>query len=81
MRTPKETEKILKEFYSGRIGRNEICRKYSIYTQTLSSWRSKYEKDGLKGLKSNTGKLKGGNKGIGLKNVKRNRRCSSFRQY
>lgn len=67
MRTPKEKEKILKEFYLGKIGRNEICRKYSISTQNLSSWRRKYEKDGLKGLKSNTGKSKGGNKGICLK--------------
>lgn len=70
MRTPKEKEKILKEFYSGEIGRNEVCRKYNISTKTLSSWRSKYEKDGLKGLKSNTGKSTGGNKGIGLKKGK-----------
>lgn len=70
MRTPKEKAKILKEFYSGKIGRNEICRKYSISTQTLRSWRSKYDKDGLKGLKSNTGKLKGGNKGLWLKKAK-----------
>ena len=45
MRTPKEKEKILKEFYVGKIGRNEICRKYNISTQTLSSWRSKYDRD------------------------------------
>ena len=64
MRTPKEKEKILKEFYMGKIGRNEICRKYNISTHTLSSWRSKYDRDGLKGLKSNTGKSKGGNKGL-----------------
>ena len=70
MRTPKEKEKILKEFYSGKIGRNEICRKYNISTETLSSWRKKYDKDGLKGLKSNTGKLKGGNKGLWLKKEK-----------
>lgn len=70
MRTPKEKEKILKEFYLGKIGRNEICRKYSISTQNLSSWRRKYEKDGLKGLKSNTGKSKSGNKGICLKKGK-----------
>lgn len=47
MRTPKEKEKILKEIYMGKIGRNEICRKYNIYTHTLSSWRSKYDRDGL----------------------------------
>ena len=70
MRTPKEKEKILKEFYSGKIGRNEICRKYNIFTGTLSSWRKKYNKNGLKGLKSNTGKSTGGNKGLGLKKGK-----------
>lgn len=45
MRTPKE--KILKEFYMGKIGRNEIWWKYNISTHTLSSWRSKYDRDGL----------------------------------
>ena len=70
MRTPKEKEKILKEYYSGKIGRNEICRKYSISTETLGSWRSKYEKDGVKGLKSNTGKKKGGSKGQGARKPK-----------
>lgn len=34
MRTPEE--KILKEFYLGNLGRNEICRKYNISTRTLT---------------------------------------------
>ena len=72
MRTPKEKEKILKEFYLGKLGRNEICRKYNISTRTLADWRIKYEKSGIDGLKSNTGKSKGGNKGIGLKKGKSN---------
>lgn len=29
MRMPKE--KIIKEFYSRKIGKNEICRKYNIF--------------------------------------------------
>lgn len=70
MRTSKEKGKILKEFYSGKIGRNEICRKHNISTATLNSWRKKYDKDGLKGLKSNTGKSTGGNKGLGVKKGK-----------
>lgn len=70
MRTPKEKEKIIKEFYSGKIGRNEICRKYGISTQTLRDWRTKYEKFGKDGLSSNTGKTKGGNKGLGLRKGK-----------
>lgn len=70
MRTPKEKEKIIKEFYSGNIGRNEICRKYGISTHTLRDWRTKYEKFGIDGLRSNTGKAKGGNKGLGLRKGK-----------
>ena len=70
MRPPKEKEKIIKEFYSGKIGRNEICRKYGISTQTLRDWRAKYEKFGIDGLSSNTGKTKGGNKGLGLRKGK-----------
>lgn len=72
MRTPKAKEKILKEFYSGKLGRNEICRKYNISTRTLADWRIKYEKSGIDGLKSNTGKSKGGNKGLVLKKGKTN---------
>lgn len=70
MRTPKEKEKIIKEFYSGKIGRNEICKKYGISTHTLRDWRAKYEKFGIDGLKSNTGKATGGNKGLGLRKGK-----------
>ena len=70
MRTPKEKEEILKEFYSGKIGRNEICRKYEISTSTLRKWRIQYEQYGIAGLKSSTGKSKGGNKGLGLKKGK-----------
>ena len=72
MRTPKEKEKILKEFYLGKLGRNEICRKYNISTKSLAEWRIKYKKFGIDGLKSNTGKSKGGNKGLGVKKGKTN---------
>ena len=68
MRTPKE--KILKEFYLGKLGRNEICRKYGISTQTLRMWKAKYEKFGIDRLISNTRKTKGGNKDIWLKKGK-----------
>lgn len=66
MRTPEEKEKILKEFYFGEIGRNEICRKYKISTSTLRKWRENYENNGLEGLKSNTGKVCKNNKNIGI---------------
>lgn len=70
MRSPKEKEKILKEYYSEKIGRNEICRKYHISTQTLRKWRMKYEEFGIKGLKSQTGTKKGGTKGQGNRKPK-----------
>ena len=66
MRSPKEKEKIVKEFYSGKIGRNEICRKYEISTQTLRKWRMDYEKYGIEGLKSKTGKASNHHKNMGL---------------
>ncbi len=78
MRTPEEKEKILKEFYLGNLGRNEICRKYNISTRTLADWRIKYEVSGIDGLKSNTGKSKGGNKGLGLKKGKINEEKLKF---
>ena len=67
MRTPEEKEKILLEYYSGTIGRNEICRKYDIDRSTLRKWRKKYEQDGIDGLKSQTGRKNGENVGRPLK--------------
>ena len=66
MRTPEEKEKILKEFYSGKIGRNEICRKYEISTSVLKKWRYNYENNGVEGLKSNTGKARINHKNMGI---------------
>ena len=66
MRTPEEKEKILKEFYSGKIGRNEICKKYNISTSVFKKWRDNYEINGLEGLKSNTGKACKNNKHLGI---------------
>ena len=63
MRTPEEKEQILLEYYSGNIGRNEICKKYGISITTLKQWRKKYKEDGIEGLKSKSGKKKGLNKG------------------
>lgn len=70
MRTPKEKENIILEYYSGGIGRNEICRKYNISVSVLRNWRLKYDKNGIKGLESNTGKKIGGTKGQGPRKPK-----------
>lgn len=66
MRTPQDKQKILKEFYSGKIGRNEICRKYKISTSVFKKQRDNYEINGIEGLKSNTGKSSKNNKHIGI---------------
>ena len=57
MRSPKEKEQIILEYYAGNIGRNEICRKYNITTEVFRRWRKKYDENGIDGLKSNTGKV------------------------
>jgi transposase len=36
----------------------------------IYSWINKYQENGLDGLKSNTGKSQGGNKGIGVRKPK-----------
>ena len=56
MRSPEEKERIILEYYSGQIGRNEICRRYKISTSTLRKWRQQYKRKGVEGLKSRTGK-------------------------
>lgn len=66
MRTPEEKEKIILEYYSGNIGRNEICRKYEITTEVFRRWRNKYDKYGIKGLESQTGKTSYNNPHAGL---------------
>ena len=70
MRTPIQKELIVKEYLSGKIGRNDLCRKYNISTSTLRQWRIKYNENGIDGLKSNAGKAKSENRGIWLKKGK-----------
>lgn len=72
MRSPEEKEKIVLEYYSGTIGRNELCRKYNITGEMLRRWRRKYDEFGVDGLKSNTGKHSyfSKNKGLHLRKPK-----------
>lgn len=64
MRTPKEKEKIVKEYY--RIGQAKVCNKYSISRSVIWNWIKKYKENGLEGLKSQTGKAKYSNPHAGL---------------
>ena len=63
MRTPKEKERIVQEYYL--IGQARICEKYNLSRSVIWRWIKKYEESGINGLKSNTGKSKAG-KGLHL---------------
>ena len=69
IRTPEEKEKILKEYLNGK-GIKVIEKEYNINNSVVYRWLEKYEKNGINGLKSNTGKSKGGFKGLGRKKPK-----------
>lgn len=69
IRTPEEKEKIVKEYLNGK-GIRTIEKEYEVGNVQVYRWLEKYEKDGINGLKSNTGKSKGGTKGLGKKKPK-----------
>lgn len=70
MRNYKEKEEIVNYYLSG-YGLAETKRKYNIkYDTTFYRWLRKYLENGSDGLKSNTGKIKGSNKGIGMRKPK-----------
>ena len=56
MRKPEEKEKIVLEIMNGGGGFYTISKKYNISTSVLSRWYYAYEKHGIDGLKSKTGK-------------------------
>lgn len=70
MRKPKEKEKIVKEYLSGKIGIRNLERKYNLNHAVIYRWVNKYTKDGIEGLKSKTGKHKKHNNYLYLKNSK-----------
>ena len=70
MRSPEEKEMIIKAYLSG-TGIKEIERKYGVDNVLVYRWLKKYNEFGIEGLKSNTGKKIGGNKGIGSKKALR----------
>lgn len=70
MRTPKEKETILKDMLDNNFGYGIASKKYEISRSVLWEWMKAYTDNGIEGLKSNTGKSKGGNKGIYAKKPK-----------
>ena len=63
MRTPKEKEKLIIEFMSSNTNRTLFCKEKNINRRLFTIWCLKYEKDGIEGLTSQTGRKNGTNKG------------------
>lgn len=66
MRSAEEKEKIVNYYLSGH-GISEIKKKFNIeHEYTFYRWLKKYQKDGIEGLKSKTGKSSKSHKHMGL---------------
>jgi transposase len=57
IRTPEEKERIIKEYLNGK-GIRTIEKEYQVRNAQVYRWLEKYEKYGIDGLKSKTGKHK-----------------------
>ena len=57
IRTPEEKEKIVKDYLNGK-GIKIIEKEYQVRNAQVYRWLEKYEKYGIDGLKSKTGKHK-----------------------
>ena len=57
IRTPEEKEKIVKDYLNGK-GIKTIEKEYQVRNAQVYRWLEKYEKYGVDGLKSKTGKHK-----------------------
>lgn len=56
MRTHEEKEKIVLDYLNGNEGYSQTLRKYNISESTFRRWKTAYQKDGIEGLISKTGK-------------------------
>ena len=63
MRTPEEKEKLILEFMSSNTSRKLFCKEKNINRRLFTIWCCKYEKYGIEGLTSQTGRKNGTNKG------------------
>lgn len=70
MRTPQEKKKIVLEYRNTPITARAIAKKYNTSISVINRWVNKYERNGIEGLKSQTGKKKGGTKGQGARKPK-----------
>ena len=56
MRTPREKEKIILEYFNSGLDYRVIARKYNISESVFRNWINQYREKGIDGLESNTGK-------------------------
>ena len=56
MRTPEEKEAIVLEYLNGSAGYKTVARTHGIAETLFQRWIKKYQKDGIEGLRSKTGK-------------------------
>lgn len=70
MRSPEEKEQIVLRCINENIPFKKIGDELGISDTTISKWVRAYEKDGLEGLKSKTGKCGSGNPYSALHNKK-----------
>ena len=69
MRTPEEKEIIIKRYLNGETA-VKLTNEYDLPNKIIYKWIKKYAENGIDGLKSNTGKSKGGNKGLAKRKPK-----------
>lgn len=63
MRTPEEKEKLVLEYLNSNIGIMIFALDHDINRDLFRRWVNKYQKFGINGLKSQTGKAKKPNSG------------------
>ena len=69
MRMPKDKEKIVKRYLNGESA-EKLANEIKSTSKMIREWTRKYEKNGIDGLKSNTGKHKNHNAGLHLRKPK-----------
>ncbi|MBQ6221657.1 MAG: transposase [Solobacterium sp.] len=56
MRTAEEKEAIVLEYLNGPVGYRAVAKAHGIAETLFHRWIEKYQKDGIEGLRSKTGK-------------------------
>ncbi len=61
MRSAEEKERLIQECYASYLSKERFAASHGIDERLFRQWVSKYEKNGLEGLKSQSGKSGSGN--------------------